>query len=117
MYYDKGWRIDGKLVKWHKELYNKWIDDDEWIGSYKNQRVQITQQFSYGYANTMDEYQKMMTLFDTLGYHERLKGAIRRNRDFKKKWVEALLKNEKEIVQIFKSYGYPTNKVFVSFRR
>ena len=77
----------------------------------------MTQQFGYGYANTMGQYQKMMTLFDCLGYHEKLKTALKRNIDFKKKWVEALLKQEQDIIEIFKSYGYPTQAVIVNFRR
>ena len=115
--YDKGWRIDPKLVEWYKDLYGEWIGNNEWISSYKNQRIQITQQFSYGHANTKEDYDKMMVLFNILGFHEHLKMALKKNQGFKKKWVDELLKKDKEVIDVFKDNGYPTKAVLIKAKR
>ena len=106
-YFDDGWKVNPNIIKWYQQLYGEWMANEQWLKDENMQKVQVKQQFNYGYATNLDEYEKMIKMFDVLHYHNVLKNALKTNDAFRQKWIEGLLKKEQSIVNLFKEHGYP----------
>lgn len=109
-YYDEGWTINPELIADHAGLYNRWIGSEEYVKDEANQRDLVIWNFSYGLATTIKEYESMLSTFAAIGFEEQLKGALRSNRSFEEKWLDALKQKEEDVINIYSANGYHSVK-------
>merc|ERR1712187_168087 len=68
-YFNDGWTINPKLIKYHTDFYPEWIDNDkEYLDVEENQKTFVRMNFNYGYANSKTEYFAMIRVWKSMSF-------------------------------------------------